>query len=278
MGLASVVKAAVAKGTIKRVINEQYKEKRNAPPVTDIGFLRASGFASLCPREEVLRAILKRPRPEEFSADTMMTFLHGKALHWGIQNDLLPTVGILIGRWTCLDCGTEVGNGSKIPESLAPRPKKCPKCGGFEFMYRELQLRDEELHIQGHNDGFLVIPGLPGVGILEAKSIGKGWEVRNCPSMDHVVQAHIYMMLTGLKWARILYWEKGAQGVEALIEHHVDRDDETVTKIRSIAKAIWSGIADQNYPDRICTTDKAPRAMKCVVCKECFEKPVGLDL
>ena len=282
MGLGSVVQKAMAgNGSLKKLIQTRYVSERVKLPLLHGGALRASEFGDLCPREEVLVSMLKLVRKDERTADKLMIFLHGSALHWALQNHVLPDVGALIGRWTCLDCGAAYGDGSNVPASLVPRPKKCKKCEGKDFHYRELELFNEEYKIGGHPDGFLIIPGLPGVGVVEGKSIMKGWEVKNCPILAHVIQAQIYMWFTGLLWSKIIYWEKGVNGLDALIEHHVERDEETIASIKQQIKKIWACLEHGTLPDRICVNAKAPRAGKCSVGKQCFadvpELPEGTD-
>ena len=112
------------------------------------------------------------------------------------------------------------------------------------------------------------------LGILEGKSINpKGaWEVRSCPKLDHVVQAQCYMWLTGLQWAKLVYWDKAGMGLSALIEHTVERDEETIDTVKSILKEIWSGVRfeAERLPARICERRDAPRAESCAIADKCF--------
>lgn len=274
MGTGAVVqKSMVGSSSLTQLIEEKLKEKRVKLPLLHGGALRASEFGDLCPREEVLASEHQVVREEELAASTIMLFLHGSALHWAMQNHLLPDIGVMVGRWTCLDCGANYGDGSDIPNSLVPRPQICA-CSGKEFLYRELQLYNETYKIGGHPDGFLVIPGLPGVGVIEGKSIGRGFEVKQCPAMNHVIQAQIYMWFTGLLWSKILYWEKSASGTEALIEHHVDRDDDTIASIKEAIKEIWASLETGSLPARVCASAEAPRAKKCPLFEPCFNTKV----
>jgi hypothetical protein len=264
----------LATGSLKDLINSQYKSERVKLPLLHGGALRASEFGDVCPREEVLSAVLQVVRKETLGADSLMVFLHGSALHWALQNHVLPIVGALIGRWSCLGCGVVYGVGKSIPASLVPRPPSCTACGGSQFHYLEVQLYNAEFDIGGHPDGFLIIPGLPGVGIIEGKSIAQGWSVKQCPMFTHVIQVQIYMWFTGLLWAKILYWEKGVNGLDALIEHHVERDEDTIVAIKDAIKSIWGALAGEApLPDRICASPEAPRAEKCCVGEPCFASP-----
>ncbi len=259
--------------SLKKIIEDDFKEQKQRMPLKKGGKLRASEFGNMCPRQEVLCAVLNLVREEEFNADSLMIFLHGTALHWAFQNHMLPAIKVLVGKWRCNECGETYGDGNKLPANLVLRPARCTKCDHADFEYRELTLFNKEYDIGGHPDGFLVLPELPGVGILEAKSIMKGWEVKNCPMMAHVIQVQIYMWICGLQWAKIVYWEKGENGTDALIEHHIDRDEDTIKQIQLTIKSIKTGLEGGQLPERVCLKADAPRAKKCNVKGPCFEQP-----
>lgn len=284
MGLAKVVRAVKDQQLLKNLIGKALERKEPKLPIHPGSYLRASSLASICAREEVLCALFKIVRVDDVSGDLGLIFAHGTGLHHVLQNEILPKADVLVGQWRCTYCGTQYGTWDSATQDplkgLVPRPKRCEKCQSPEdsprdasrFIYHEVAFRDEDTRITGHTDGFLKQPGLPGLGILEGKSISdKGaWEVRNVPKIEHVMQSQVYMMLSGLKWARILYWNKGGAGLSALIEHHVERDEETITEIRVMAMSIWKGLRDGTYPKRICETKDAPRAKVCGAAKECF--------
>jgi hypothetical protein len=278
MALGDVVAAnAATQGSLKQLIRLRLVEENK---VSWLGTeqrdrLRVSELADLCPREEVLAASLKHMRHRTVDADLSMIFAHGTALHWVLQNQVLAETGALVGIWRCIGCAKEYGK-LEVPFSasvLVHRPEKC-ECGSDEFLYREQFFYDKEYNIGGHPDGFLVLPGFPGKGIVEAKSISsKGaWEVRQTPNMGHAIQAHCYMWLTGCQWAKILYWDKGGHGTTALVEHTLERDEETIESIKTTIRTIWNGIKTEIPPERICTTPSCPRASKCSLKTVCFEE------
>ena len=112
------------------------------------------------------------------------------------------------------------------------------------------------------------------MGIFEAKSVGPkaAWEVRQTPNMGHVIQVQAYFWLTGLTWGKILYWEKGGHGMQALFEHTVERDEEAINSIKSVIRSIWDGVAFGKLPKGPCTTIDCPRATKCELKNACFEE------
>jgi len=274
MALGKVLALANANGSIKELLKRGFCQEKEITPLNKESYVRVSALADLCPREEVLCSVNKVTREETVEPDLSMIFAHGTALHWVLQNQVLPKVGILIGVWKCFGCGKAHGQliGDNDLSALVLRPDRCNECGTAEFTYVEQHFINKEFRITGHPDGFLVIPGLPGKGIIEAKSIGQAWKVKQTPQMDHVIQAQCYLWLTGLKWAKILYWEKGGHGLSALTEHHVERDEDTLVEIKKALTYIWNGIDGGALPERICADKGCPRAKGCPVVDICFEE------
>ncbi len=276
MALASLVSKQKGQSLLRKLIEQELIEHKETPWLKEGDWVRSSSVHGLCAREEVLAALLEVVRKEKINASLSLIFAHGNALHHQLQNDILPRLGVLLGQWRCNWCMKRHGGWSKKypPErTLVRRPKKCRRCGQSSLTYSELMFEDEALHINGHPDGFLQIPGLPGLGILEAKSIGMrgGPEIRRTPNVSHVLQAQTYMMLTGLRWAKILYWQKAENGLDALVEHLVEYDQETIDAIREMVQSIWIGIKRKELPDRICETQTCNRAKECALVKQCFE-------
>lgn len=267
------------------LIEEKFKSKEPQPPLAPDSYIRCSAFSALCPREEVLCAQHGVVREKTIDANLNLIFSHGTALHYILQNKVLPALEtVLYGQWSCLTCGSMVGGpevtGKPLLESLVLRPAAC-KCSGSNFLYEEVSLRSEQFRITGHPDGFLKLPQYDGYGVLEAKSISKAgaWEVKKTPKMDHVIQAQMYMWFTGTQWSQILYWDKGTNGVDGLIEHHVERDDETLEEMLNSVAGLWRSInalasnGDKALPARICSVVSCPRAGVCSVAKQCFSVP-----
>lgn len=285
MGLGDVARKARSPQSLAKLTKELYSRKEEVPPLDAGSMLRASGIASVCPREEVLCVIHGVVRQGGWTADQNLNFLLGSGMHWALQNELLPTIGVFYGRWTCLKCGLGYGgpepdeagecrvDGGVADAGLVLRPVKCDQCGSHEFFYRELMFSDEQYRIGGHCDGFLQEPRRTGLGVFEAKSIADRWfsDVRDVPMVQHVVQMQTYMWLTGLTWAKILYWNKGGWGVKAFREHFVDRDEESIERIKRAIRSIWDGIASGDLPKRICGNRLCKRAKGCGVREICFE-------
>lgn len=277
MGLGDVVASASGSGDLKKVIQLRLKRDEKVPFLEENGYIRISSFADMCPREEVLCSLEKHIRSRKIETDLNLIFAHGSALHWALQNKILPDADVLVGVWRCIGCAKDYGSATRevpIAQTAVRRPAKCDGCGSEEFLYREQQFISREYMIGGHPDGFLVVPGMPGVGIVECKSISSrgAWEVRNVPNISHAIQAQLYMWLTDIKWAKILYWDKGAFGMGCLIEHTIERDDETIEQAQKTIRSIRNGIASGLLPDRVCENASCPRASKCEVRGPCFAK------
>jgi hypothetical protein len=276
MALGKLAKAALKQETsLKKIIREKYKVVEDIAYLTARSWIRASGFAMMCPREEVICSVNKTPRTWEISADLNLIFQHGHGLHARLQDHILPACGVLRGKWVCNGCGSMFGG--PVPDDASPedwaiaKPEETCSCGSVDYRFHEMKFTDDEYRISGHNDGFLSIPDYSDkLGVLEAKSIKSGWQIMNSPKLEHAIQVHIYMWLTGCEWGVILYWIKGENGVGALVEHFVERDEETIDNIKSTLKSIWHGVETGELPGRICSSTDCKRASECAVTELCF--------
>lgn len=283
MGMGSAFAATGSRSSLKQLLEEGFVEEKIVPPPTVDTYYRISSISSVCSREEVLCNQHDVTRKEKFNANTLLIFLHGTSLHWGLQNHALPAINVLYGKWKCLECGMMHGEevkGLPLEQTVILRPNECMRCKASPksrseqvFQFVEHYFVSDKHRVTGHPDGFIVLPGHTGMGILEAKSVGgkSAWEVKKAPNIGHVIQQQLYMWFTGFTWGRILYWEKGVNGLIALAEHHVERDDDTINNVLANIEAVKNGILTGILPERICATDDCPRASVCSVKKKCFE-------
>ena len=287
MALAKLVSKQKGRRFLKNLIAEELAEERDVQPLSPhecneecaeecrVHTVRASSMYRICAREEVLAGLLEVVRKDKVDGNLAMIFQHGHALHHQLQNEILPRLQVIVGQWRCQWCMKLHGGLKKgVPKELTlkPRPKRCRRCKKSDFVYNELSFYDEELRLSGHNDAFLKQPGYPGLGVGEFKSIGVrgGLEIRKAPNVGHVIQAQVYMMLSGCRWAKILYWQKSETGINALVEHTVEYDEGTVRVIRDMIRSIWKGLRDRDLPERICATDDCKRAKGCALKQACF--------
>jgi hypothetical protein len=291
MSFIEVIRDATGQGSLLAEIETRFSRSDVKRPLRpDHDYIRASSIPSLCPREEVLAAIHKVNRRDDIDAGLNLTFLHGTSLHWGVQNVLLAPMKVLYGTWRCEGCGFLHGQpdplreGQRVEDWAIPRPNQCDvplaggskRCASKEFTYVEHHFKDNTSRISGHSDGFLVLPSLAGMGILEIKSIGARYakEIKSAPQVGHIIQAHAYMLFTGFKWAKILYWIKSESGMGSLVEHHIERDEETIRRISDMASSTWNGILSEGefMPSRICANSFCPRAKGCQLATLCFKE------
>lgn len=276
MALVDLVNRARKVQTLVELIQKSLKEAEDVKPLGENDWLRVSSLSSLCPREEVLCSIRGVHRSREISSDLAMIFAHGHALHWVLQNSILPSIEVLLGQWGCLGCGEIFGSkeaGKDLHVTLLVRPERCLRCGGDKFLYKEIWFGNDEFKIGGHPDGFLRLSGMHGLGIVEGKSINdrRFKEVKNVPMLDHVIQVQAYLWLTGLTWGKLLYWNKGGHGVGALKEHFIERDEGTIDQIKKMIRSIREGIRGEGLPERVCAVRDCERADACLVAGPCFE-------
>lgn len=277
-------------GEITTLIRRHLGEEREKPVPQQEQWFRVSGLSYVCSREEALASRKHVERKDKISSNLKVIFEHGHALHWCMQNKILPDLGpwLFRGRWRCAICGLASGGredpwvfGTFTTEEFVsaqlPRFERCPGCdkemSSDTCLYEEQTFEHKGHLLSGHSDGFLAIDGLDGLGILEAKSINpKGAsQMRMCPSLDHVVQAHCYMWLTGLRWAKILYWDKSGSGVSSFVEHTIEYDESTIVRVESLLKEVRSGLdPSKPLPARICASRVCERAKKCDLVDYCF--------
>lgn len=272
-------------GDLKALIRSAIPESRDKPPLSKDMWIRVSGLAMLCAREEVLCAQRGTVREDHVDADLMMIFEHGNGLHWDLQNRILPLTKTLYGRWLCGECGAYHGGRAEwstedfggFEDEQMLRPASCPACGAVltsdNSLFQEQWIKDPEYRLAGHPDGFIRLPGMPGLGVLEVKSISPrgAYEVRNCAKLDHVTQAQCYMWMTGCRWGLVIYWDKGTGGMRGIIEHPIEYDEDHVEAMQNLVRDIWAGVAgEEKLPERICASDDCKRASHCSSVEACF--------
>jgi hypothetical protein len=283
-------KTASAHELIEKALREEIREY---PPMTADSWMRVSSMGGICPRQEVLASRLGVTRREGIDPDLGMVFAMGHALHWAMQNIVMAETNRIVGSWRCTWCGEVYGS---LKEGLIPRPERCMRCGALAtgvprinnkpdysvrsdaFLFVEEWVGDYEYMIGGHPDGFFV-DGDPynfkpeQVIVLEFKSCSENSFVKykKAPDFMHVIQSQTYMWLTGFKRAKIIYVNKGKFGMEGVVEHDVQYDQESIDLVKTAIKQIREGIAGGPLPPRdACEHSNCPRARSCIVAQDCF--------
>jgi hypothetical protein len=143
-------------------------------------------------------------------------------------------------------------------------------------VYSEISLKDHELKLSGHIDGF----HSNGTDIWEFKSINSFYlqKLRRSKDAkpDHRIQSFCYMHLCRqngipIERARIVYIDKSAPSVKAAFYEVIVpwTDDEAESSLKQ-ATELRNAQAEGTVPDRICGTATCKRAKECAVASECF--------
>jgi len=249
-------------------------------PMKPGDLIRGSRLHEVCAKREVLMAKHSIATVRAIDSDLMLTFALGTGMHYALQNEILAPTGILVGQWQCLGCATVVGksNSTQAAEIIAARvkrPEHCESCNGNKFLFQEYSFEDHELGLSGHPDGLLDLPEISTEPILfEAKSMAESqtWKIKTAPIVDHVVQVHGYMLLSGLSTAIILYWIKGVHGIKGLREFIVQRDEMLILRLRETLAQVRVGLQtlDASEIPRVCSNSQCSRAEACPVKNPCF--------
>lgn len=232
-------------------------------------WLHASSLYTLCTRQH---AIIRENAPsldseaivESTPTPRRVIYDVGKATHYAVRNKYLGPSGLLYGAWKCRQC-------QAVVESTMP--ERCG-CGG-EFRYKETVFRNDELKILGAPDGRLVrcpnempiscATPLIGMGILEIKSKeGALFKMIQAPEPAHCFQAQIYMWLTGLRWAIVLYVSKSQESKSPFKDWGILADERMGGTIRRIVEE------SKGQGERKCQTPDDKRAGKCFARGVCF--------
>ena len=216
------------------------------------------------------------PAPKTYSMKTQVTFAEGHAIHDKWQRWIWE-MGALYGRWKCLAC----------PYSwMGVSPSNCPICQSPNIKYNEVPVFNDELHILGHSDGWIV-----GVTekplLLEIKSMGPGsfifedmdawkaaegdyekaWKNFSTPFVKHQAQAQLYLKLLedqpdAPESIVFIYESKPNQQVK---EFHVNKSSLLVDPILDAARMIASAVKNDTPP--ACNVSRSWNCSKCEVYK-----------
>lgn len=227
---------------------------------TDVIHPSAMAKSSWCHRGQYFEILGYQPikDPNKASMKQLLVFEEGHRIHARWQG-WFGDMGRLYGKWYCPECKhTYMGLG------------ECDLCGpDVKQFYNEVPVYNEELHIQGHADGWLKNFGDD--LLLEVKSVGEGtirweapdlmvkhgdfkttWDNLTSPFSTHITQAQIYMKLLELmdpdnhpKEAVFIYESKPTQDVKEFI---IPKSDFGIIELFDAAKMIVESIAIGRAP------------------------------
>lgn len=147
-----------------------------------------SGISNFCPREEVLRSVLRINRVKKATLKEEIQKARGTAMHRLLQNEILPSMDAIDGFWRCNRCGWKTG--------FIRKPSECPQCKASvrHLLYEEVHLESDALGLSGNCDGVW----------WEDRSL---YEIKTCaigtysrviaagPMLSHKVQAGAYLRM-----------------------------------------------------------------------------------
>lgn len=294
MSLSRLFKKPKKTVTIKDLIESAMRSPpQEVAPMNSDDWIRISSLGSVCPREEVLRYIHSVPNKKLIGPDLGLTFEEGHAVHWMMQNKVMPATGLFVGTWRCTWCGESYGS---IKDGLVPRPDACLRCGSIAgeavrsnnrkqllvrdnaFLFVEEYIFNNEYMVGGSPDGYIVDGDpfnfkLEDLIIAEFKSTSSNNfdKYKLSPDFMHSIQCQFYMWLSGIKRAKIIYINKGVFGIDGIIEHDVKYDQESLDIGIMAISTIRNGLLTGEVPDRIaCSNEGCKRATDCNVSKQCF--------
>lgn len=151
---------------------------------------------------------------------------HGAHAKW---QGYLAEMGVMYGKWTCDKCG--------FTSNILSTEPACVLHGtDSTFTYAEVALRDDDLRIAGHTDGW--VKGLGDDFLIEIKTIGPGtirieaselmsdgstfmeaWGRIRRPFRSHLLQGQMYLEL-----AKRMYGDDAPKEIVFLYELKADQD------------------------------------------------------
>ena len=187
-------------------------------------------------------------------------FDEGHAIHHKWQT-WFREMDVLFGEWKCMVC-KEITEGISIAQ--------CEHCGSMILEYGEVTLKDEELRIEGHTDGW--IRGIDDDCLIEIKSIGAGtlrfeapdilydadgdvtkaWKNIRRPFRGHLLQGQMYLEL-----AKRMFGEDAPNEIVFLYELKADQDYkeftikadyDVVRRIFTAAEKINEAVSEKKMP------------------------------
>jgi len=264
-------------------------------------YFRASSLGKRCGRKEALKIVHKKTSIEEIKPELLYLFAKGHAYHWMHQENILPLIAKdgLLGWWVGPDSMLTGSNDDGSPKlwTMAEAAEKMG-CKTHQLQYKEVHAYDHVGMIKGHPDAILDWSRLnfshddhpDGLEILEFKTRHDStwmWDaidpyLGGQPLKDHVLQVQIYMLMTGIKHARIIYMKKGdneyTDGLKySYVEWRVESDPKVQAKIRKFLTAWWQVIEKaygQGYvpPRKVCSAFTKGKATSCALRYLCFDK------
>lgn len=232
-----------------------------------------------CPRASWYKIKGHPVPPESLSFQRLNIFAEGHSIHEKWQR-WLHQAGLLSGLWECRDCTNTF---------YADAPNICQSCFSTAIKYKEVPIRNDELHIMGHSDGEIIDE--QGRSLIEIKSVGIGtvrwenpslfhgyqnkeltidgvWKNIKKPFASHIRQGTIYMHCRKIDTIVFIYEWKPTQDVKEFV---VEYQPEIMEPIIQGCKSVVEHLDGDTPPPRTTWASVAhPECKKCPFYKECW--------
>jgi len=198
-----------------------------------------------CTRK-IVYSILNFPTETVPDSRVQRIFQNGHHVHDRYLADYLPKIGLPCKVWV------KKRTGWKLVDFI------------------EIMLSDKDLWLRGAPDAIIFNPNTGKKYVFELKSMNQEefWKLEE-PVESHIYQAHLYMYMTKIHKAILLYENKNRQDIK---EFEVEYDPEIINflirKIRKIQQYVRSYVSAMEVPER------EYNAKKCSYCPYAY-RPTG---
>lgn len=253
---------------LKTYIDDVLETEEEVPPFSKTDFIRVSSIYNFCPRMEAIRVNNDITLKNKLGASLRKIFAHGRAFEKSFRDKALGDLGVVIGKWKCLECGY-VPEKDVCGSPRYPKPKTCPKCNARgDWSYQEEEVFDTSCMIKGHCDGFVYWNN--DYAILECKTANdnrfKDMKKKG-PSIEYLAQVQVYMKKFNYKKGLIWIFNKN-NGDD--VAFWIDYDSKFASLMENKGYELKNFFENGKMPDRICINCDCDRAKTCPVKELCF--------
>lgn len=279
--------------SVQRLLHEALRfvqEERDPAKLHASDLTRMEKNRNFCPREAALKIALGVRRPSEtIITSKAMTFALGRLVEDKVRG-LFADMGLLVGDWECVQCGTRY--------RMMKRPPQCTACGAYTLRYVEPRAVSA---LTGISCGIDILLNRDGkrLDIVELKTMDKeAFADLKAPLVEHRLRTQLYLRCAAedpaLKdrvntdRASLLYVTKGGWGVKTgadenwpfkdggfspFREYPIARDDAAVEPFAEFGRQVMRYLADGTVPKRVenCVSPGCARAGECPVAQHCWK-------
>lgn len=245
-------------------------------------------------RRRELLTLMAKEKQRRFSGQTKRRLHTGHHKHDQYRL-YLGQLGFLRGDWQCSYCATLVRTepdlklptvkvyqvGSTEADIRVPAP--CPTCDGRNLFERPvawyyIEQKVSKGGINGSVDGGVILPKIPGKGVLEIKSSNAYYysgKAEPLPFQKHRHQANLYAWAGTRDYVWYVYINKDDDAVKDFI---VPLQQKFVTATLADVEHTTEAIEALKPPSsdfRVCASPTASRAVSCSAAEPCFSSVIA---